>query len=357
MTHIFPDLQNKTSSSILNEIYEQPEVISRIIENRITKDNNISYNELNIDNSFLLKLQKVYITGSGSSHHASMVGKLYLEKFAKVLTEVKYSSEFLNNSSILNEKTMIIAISQSGENLDLLEYINRNNSKFMGILSFSNNMQSALSKKSLSSLNLFLGKSLGYASTKAYTSQLINLLIFSLYLGKLKWILSDKEVIEIIDEIKKIPYLIQDILKRSHEIKDIAKIMCDKKDFILLGRSFEYPTALEGSTKIKEISNIHASGYAGGEFKHGPIAIVSNNIPLVCICPRNEVYIKMLSNIEEVRARNGIIISIHSKSDTNICSISNYSFHIPDSSEWINPILSIVPLQLLSYYLNHFKNK
>jgi glutamine---fructose-6-phosphate transaminase (isomerizing) len=286
-----------------------------------------------------------------------MVGKLYLEKFAKVLTEVKYSSEFHNNSSILNEKTMIIAISQSGENFDFLEYINRNNSKFMGIISFSNNMQSELSKKSLSSLNLFSGESLGYASTKAYTSQLFNLLIFSIYLGKLKWIISDKEVIEIIDEIKKIPYLIQDILKRSHEIKDIAKILCVKKDFILLGRSFEYTTALEGATKIKEISNIHASGYAGGEFKHGPIAIVSNNIPLICICPRNEVYIKMLSNIEEVRARNGIIISIHSKSDTNICSISNHSFHIPDSSEWINPILSIVPLQLFAYYLKYFNDE
>lgn len=336
---------------MLKEIFEQPSVVSKILENRISQEGKILFPDLTLNNDFQAKLFRVVFTSAGTSLHAAMIGKLYIERFAKIMTEVEFSSEFRYRNPILEGDTLVVAISQSGETADTLASIHSAKAKFLKVLSFVNQMNSSIARESTSSLNLFAGPEIGVASTKAYIAELVNLLLYSLYLGKLKWILSDEKITEILSEIKKLPSQIESILSRASEIRDIAIQMREKRDFIFLGRSFEHPTALEGALKLKEISYAHASGYAGGEFKHGPIALVSREVPVICICPKNEVYIKMLSNLEEVRARNGIIFSIYTEGDTQVPKLSNYSFSIPECSEYIVPILSVVPLQLLAYYV------
>ena len=336
---------------MLKEIFEQTQVVQKIIDNRISPDGSIQFPELTLSNDFQAKLFRVVFTSAGTSLHAAMIGKLYIERFAKIMTEVEFSSEFRYRNPILEGDTLVVAISQSGETADTLASIHSAKAKFLKVLSFVNNMNSSISRESTSAINLFAGTEIGVASTKAYVAELVNLLLYSLYLGKLKWIVSDAEIAEILEEVKKLPAQIESILARASEIRAIAVEMRDKRDFIFLGRSFEHPTALEGALKLKEISYAHASGYAGGEFKHGPIALVSGEVPVICICPKNEVYIKMVSNLEEVRARNGIIFSIYTEGDTHIPSLSNFSFSIPECSEYIVPILSVIPLQLLAYYV------
>ena len=336
---------------MLKEIFEQTGVVQKIIDNRIDHDGKITFPELTLSKDFQAKLFRVVFTSAGTSLHAAMIGKLYIERFAKIMTEVEFSSEFRYRNPILEGDTLVVAISQSGETADTLASIHSAKAKFLKVLSFVNQMNSSIARESTSCVNLHAGTEIGVASTKAYVAELVNLLLYSLYLGKLKWILNDNEISVILEEIKKLPSQIESILKRANEIRQIALEMREKRDFIFLGRSFEHPTALEGALKLKEISYAHASGYAGGEFKHGPIALVSREVPVICICPKNEVYLKMLSNLEEVRARNGIIFSIHTEGDTHVPSLSNYSFALPECSEYIVPILSVIPLQLLAYYV------
>ena len=336
---------------MLKEIFEQPSVVQKILANRITTEGKIHFPELALSNDFQAKLFRVVFTSAGTSLHAAMIGKLYIERFAKIMTEVEFSSEFRYRNPILEGDTLVVAISQSGETADTLASIHSAKAKFLKVLSFVNHPNSSIGRESTGIVNLFAGTEIGVASTKAYVAELVNLLLYSLYLGKLKWIVSDEEISLILEEIKKLPAQIESILSRAEEIRQIALEMREKRDFIFLGRSFEHPTALEGALKLKEISYAHASGYAGGEFKHGPIALVSKEVPVICICPKNEVYIKMVSNLEEVRARNGIIFSIFTEGDTHVPSLSNYSFSIPECSEYIVPILSVIPLQLLAYYV------
>ena len=336
---------------MLKEIFEQPSVVQKIIDNRITAEGKIHFPELALSNDFQAKLFRVVFTSAGTSLHAAMIGKLYIERFAKIMTEVEFSSEFRYRNPILEGDTLVVAISQSGETADTLASIHSAKAKFLKVLSFVNHLNSSIGRESTGIVNLFAGTEIGVASTKAYVAELVNLLLYSLYLGKLKWIVSDEEIGLILEEIKKLPSQIESILSKAEDIRKIAVEMREKRDFIFLGRSFEHPTALEGALKLKEISYAHASGYAGGEFKHGPIALVSKEVPVICICPKNEVYIKMVSNLEEVRARNGIIFSIYTEGDTHVPSLSNYSFSIPECSEYIVPILSVIPLQLLAYYV------
>ncbi|MCB1144228.1 MAG: glutamine--fructose-6-phosphate transaminase (isomerizing) [Leptospiraceae bacterium] len=336
---------------MLKEIFEQPTVVRNILDKRIGANNLINFSELTMSKDFQAKLFRIVFTSAGTSLHAAMIGKLYIEKFAKIMTEVEFSSEFRYRNPILEGDTLVIAISQSGETADTLASIHSAKAKFLKVLSFVNQINSSISRESTAAANLFAGTEIGVASTKAYVAELVSLLLYSLHLAKLKWILTDEEISVILEEVKKLPKQIEQILEKADSIKEIAYTMRDKRDFIFLGRSYEHPTALEGALKLKEISYAHASGYAGGEFKHGPIALVSKDVPVICITPKSEVYTKMVSNLEEVRARNGIIFSIHTEGDESVPALSNYSFAIPDCSEYITPILSVIPLQLFAYYV------
>jgi glucosamine--fructose-6-phosphate aminotransferase (isomerizing) len=336
---------------MLKEIHEQPQVISNIIQERITPEGEIVFPELKISKDFHARLSRIVFTSAGTSLHAGMIGRLYIEKFAKIMTEVEFSSEFRYRNPILGGDTLVVSISQSGETADTLASILSAKAKFLTVVSFVNNINSSIARESSGIIPLMAGPEIGVASTKAYVAELVNLLLYSLYLSKLKWILNDTQIQSILEEIKKLPEQIQKILDQSQKIKEIALAMRDKRDFIFLGRSYEHPTALEGALKLKEISYAHASGYAGGEFKHGPIALVSKEMPVICLCPKNDVYTKMVSNLEEVKARSGQIFSIHTEGDEDVQRLSSYSFAIPECSEYIAPILTVVPLQLFAYYV------
>jgi glucosamine--fructose-6-phosphate aminotransferase (isomerizing) len=280
-----------------------------------------------------------------------MVGKLYLEKYTKVATEVDISSEFRYRNPIAEGDTMVVAISQSGETADTIAGIHEAKSKFCRVLSFVNNDTSTIARESDAFISLLAGVEIGVASTKAYTAQLLNLLLYAIHLSSIKWLTTPEERQEILAHVREIPEKMERILSKADEIKRWAKALKDSKDFVFLGRFFNHPTALEGALKLKEISYVHASGYAGGEFKHGPIALISESVPTVCIAPQTEIYPKMVSNIEEVRARRGRIVSIHTEGDTKVPAMSEFSFGIPKTIDILTPLLTVIPLQLLAYYM------
>ncbi len=335
---------------MLKEIYEQPDIFRKIIETRTGDKGKVRFEEMKLSNDVLGRISRILITSAGTSWHAGLVGKLYLEQFARVATEVDISSEFRYRNPIAEGDTLVIAISQSGETADTLAGVHEAKARFCKVLSFVNRSESTIARESDSYIDLMAGPEIGVASTKAYTSELIHLLYFALYLSGIKWLTQKDQREEIFSEIRKLPAKMESILNRSEEIKKWAKIFKDSKDFIFLGRQYNHPTALEGALKLKEISYIHASGYAGGEFKHGPIALIDENVPVVCIAPKTSVYEKMVSNIQEVKARKGKILSIITEGDEQVKQISDYVFEIPYVPDYLTPILTIIPLQLLAYY-------
>ncbi len=338
---------------MLKEIFEQPNVFRNIIETRLSdKDKSkVLFPEKNTDNSFLGRLSRLVITSAGTSWHAALVGKMYLENLAKVATEVDLSSEFRYRNPIADGDTKVLALSQSGETADTIASIHEAKAKFLRVLSFVNNTNSTIARESDAFVSLMAGPEIGVASTKAYTAQLLQLLFYSIYLAGVRWVLNKEERIKLHDEIRTLPSKIEDILAKADIIKSWAKDFKDAQGFIFLGRSWNHPTALEGALKLKEISYIHASGYAGGEFKHGPIALVTDKIPVVCVTTKSETYEKMLSNIEEVRARKGQILALHTEGDIQVPALAQYSFPIPKCPPLLTPILNVIPLQLLAYYI------
>ncbi len=336
---------------MLKEIYEQPGIMRRIIQARIDESGKVKFPEMKMANDFLGKVSRIMITSAGTSWHAGLLGKIYLERFARIITEVDISSEFRYRNPLAEGDTLMIAISQSGETADTLAGIHEAKSKFMKVLSFVNRTQSTIARESDSFIDLMAGMEIGVASTKAYTAQVLNILFFALYLASIKWLISKEERLEIFEEIRKLPSKIEQILERAPEIQEWARKLKDKRDFIFLGRNYNHATALEGALKLKEISYVHASGYPGGEFKHGPIAFITEEVPVVAIAPQTEIYEKMVSNIEEVRARKGIIVSVCTEGDTKVPELSDYCFHIPPTHDFLTPILTVIPLQLLSYYM------
>ncbi|RME92773.1 MAG: isomerizing glutamine--fructose-6-phosphate transaminase, partial [Candidatus Hydrogenedentota bacterium] len=279
-----------------------------------------------------------------------MLGKLYLEQYSRVYTDADYSSEFRYRNPVANGDALVIGISQSGETGDTLAGLHEAKAKFLPVLSFLNNLHSTMARESDAIIDLMAGPEIGVASTKAYTAEVMSLFLFSLYMSAIKWILPREERQRILEEVKSIPEKMEKVLKNTEKVQEVAEFLKTHNDTIFLGRTFNYPSALEGALKLKEISYIHASGYAGGEFKHGPIALVSEDVPVVVIVPKGEIHRKMISNLEEVKARKGKIISIITEGDEEVKSLSDYWLEIPETSEALSPLLTAIPMQLLAYY-------
>lgn len=335
---------------MLKEIFEQPEIFRTIIEKRLGEKGKVKLEEMKLSNDVFNRISRILITSAGTSWHAGLIGKLYLENFARIVSEVDLSSEFRYRNPVAEGDTLVIAISQSGETADTLAGVLEAKARFCKVLSFVNRLESTIARESDSFIDLMAGPEIGVASTKAYTSELVHLLLFSLYLSGIKWLITKENREQIFNEIRKLPTMMESILAKSEQIKELAKIFKNNKDFIFLGRYFNHPTALEGALKLKEVAYVHASGYAGGEFKHGPIALIDENVPTICIAPKSSVYEKMLSNIQEVKARKGKIIAIITEGDQLIPKIADYCFEIPETEEFLSPILTILPLQLFAYY-------
>ncbi len=336
---------------MLKEIYEQASIFRKIIDRRIKENGELDFSEMGLSKEILSKVNRIVIQAAGTSLHSGMIGKHYLEQFTKIQTDTEMSSEFRYRNPVVEGDTLIIAISQSGETADTLASIHEAKAKFLKVLSMVNNVNSTIARESDAFIDTCAGMEIGVASTKAFTAQVLHLLLFAMYFSSIKWMMSDELRKELIDEIKQLPTKIDAILNRASEIEKWASDFVNTKDFVFLGRTYNHPIALEGALKLKEISYIHASGYAGGEFKHGPIALITKEVPVVCIANKSEIYPKMISNIQEIKARNGKIISIVTEGDVEAKSLSDYCFEVPVCHEFLSPILNVIPLQLLSYYV------
>ncbi len=337
---------------MLKEIFEQPMIMKRILDERMNDTSEmIHFKEKNENIEDLKRVTKFVIISAGTSWHAALTGRMYLEALGKVVTEVDMSSEFRYRNPLADGDTKVIAISQSGETADTLASVYEAKAKFLRVISFVNNTSSTIARESDSFIGMLAGPEIGVASTKAYTAQLVHLLLYSIHFARIRGSTPETMLQELCNEIRKLPMYLETILEQAKQIADWAPALKDSKDFVFLGRSWNYPSALEGALKLKETSYIHASGYAGGEFKHGPIALISENMPVVCLVNKSETYEKMLSNLEEVKARKAKIISIYTEGDELVPKISDFSFPIPPCSPFLTPILIALPLQLLSYYI------
>ncbi|MDH5717066.1 MAG: glutamine--fructose-6-phosphate transaminase (isomerizing) [Spirochaetia bacterium] len=335
---------------MLKEIYEQTSILQKIIDTRLDSDNRIIFEELTFDNEYLSRIGRVIIQACGTSLNAGLIGKLYLEILSKLTTDADFSSEFRYRNPVAGGDTLVIGISQSGETADTLAGLHEAKAKFLKVLSFVNNKNSSISRESDSIIDLMAGPEIGVASTKAYTAELVSLFLFSLYMSSIRWAMPKEEKFKLINELKTLPEKIEQILQKLEPIQEIANYLKNVSNTLYLGRTFNYATALEGALKLKEISYIHASGYAGGEFKHGPIALISEEVPSIVIVPEGEIRKKTISNLLEVKARKGKIISIITENDKEVKDISDFYVEIPKICEPLSPILTVIPLQLIAYY-------
>ncbi len=337
---------------MLKEIHEQPQAIRSTLMGRIAESKDeIVLPELKSLEGFLASMQKIIIISCGTAWHAALVGKYMLESNVRIPVEVDISSEFRYRDPILDKKTLVVAITQSGETADTLAGLREAKTRGAKILSICNVLGSSIPRASDAVIYTHAGPEIAVASTKAYTSQLAVLYLFTLYLGGLRKALSAPKIKELILELERIPQCLEKLLESKKIILECARRYYHSFGFLYLGRTLNFPTALEGALKIKEISYIHAEGYGAGEMKHGPIALINPRLPVVCIAPESRVYDKMLSNIQEIRARKGIVISVATVDDKRIPHHSNHVIYIPKVKELFSPLLTVVPLQLLAYYI------
>ncbi len=332
---------------MLKEIFEQPEAIENTIRGRI-KNNKIKLS-INLN---LNSINRIIITACGTSWHSALMGKYLIEKIAKTPVEVDYASEFRYRNPIIKSNDLVIVVSQSGETADTLAALMEAKSKGAKTLGIINVVGSTIARQVDSGIYIHAGPEIGVASTKAFTCQVTALILLALYLKQTKKESIDKKILE---ELIKIPKKIREILKKSDEIRKLAKIFKNSKNFLYLGRNLNFPVALEGALKLKEISYIHAEGYPAAEMKHGPIALIDKDMPVVFIAPQDDTYKKILSNMEEIKARKGNIIAIINKDDAKVSELAKYIIKIPKSIDYFSPILNTIPLQLLAYHIADLK--
>ncbi len=335
---------------MLKEIHEQPRVIANMLKRRVF-GSKIEFEELNIKKNYLNKVKKIIITGCGTAWHAALIGKYLLEKFTRIPVWVDISSEFRYRDPIIDKNTLVIAVTQSGETADTLASIRLARQKKAKVLSICNVIGSSIARDSDGVIYTHAGPEIGVASTKAYVSQIVIFFLFALYLGMLRKTLKKEDEEVYLKKLKKIPGFMEKILGSKNTIFRCAKKYSYANNFMYLGRNINFPNALEGALKLKEISYIHAEGFGAGEMKHGPIALVDKEFPVVCIAPNCSIYEKMISNIQEIKARRGVIISIATEGDSQIKKDSHYVIYIPRTDELISNILIALPLQLLAYYI------
>jgi glucosamine--fructose-6-phosphate aminotransferase (isomerizing) len=311
----------------------------------------LHFDELNLTRRQIKDLKKVQIIACGTSYHAAMIGKQVIEKWARIPVEVDLSSEYRYRDPLIEEGCLFVAITQSGETIDTLAAVREAKSKGARVMAITNVVGSTIARESDSVIYTHAGPEIGVCATKTFTAQIMIMYLMGLYFGKSRGHLNERLYKKIIEELHKIPDKIQDILDRAPELKKIADHIFKKTCFLFLGRIYGFPAALEGALKLKEISYIHAEGYPAGEMKHGPIALTDRNTVVVGIMPTDSVYDKILSNIQEVKARKATIFSLISSGDKNTAKYADYLFEVPETLEELYGILTIVPLQLLSYYI------
>lgn len=331
---------------MLKEIFEQPKTIERAFEGRILEDIP-KFGGLNISEENLKNINQIILLGCGTSWHACLVGAYLLEEIANIPAKAEYASEFRYKKPVLNKNDLIIALSQSGETADTIAALNAVESQNLKTIGIVNVVGSTISRMVDGGIYLHAGQEIGVASTKTFTSHLVILYLLSIYLARLRNTITKEKAKQMLDELKNLPDLIKQQLNQSKEIEKIAEKYFTKNNALYLGRHYNFPVALEGALKLKEISYIHAEGYPAAEMKHGPIALIDENMPVIVIAPEDRLYKKILSNIEEVKTRKGKIIAISTQEN----KLFDETIKIPKVSEPLMPIISVIPIQLLAYHI------
>ena len=336
---------------MLKEINEQPKAVRDTMSKRISKDGtSIILDELNWDKNFLDGINKIYIVACGTAYHAGLVGKFYIEKLARKLVEVDLASEYRYRQPIVDENTLVIVISQSGETSDTLAALKESRRLGAKTLAITNVVGSSIARQAENVIHTWAGPEIAVASTKAYTTQLILMFMLALYMAQINGTIPADRLKELICKLKKIPAQISETLSDVDPIKTFARQYGFNEDVFYIGRSLDYCVALEGALKLKEISYIHAEAYASGELKHGTLALIVEGVPVIALATQKSVYEKTLSNIKEVKARDAIVIGIAAEGDTELEKYLDHVIFVPDTDELLIPLLTVVPLQLLAYY-------
>jgi len=336
---------------MLKEIFEQPEAVRNSMRGRLNLEEGLArLGGLNLTPEEMREIRRVIILGCGTSWHAGMIGEYMIEEFARIPVEVEYASEFRYRNPILDEGTAVIVISQSGETADTLAAMREAQRKGAHTLGVVNVVGSTIARESNGGVYIHAGPEIGVASTKAFTCQVTVLALLTLALGRQRE-MSRETGIAIARELDQIPGKIESILDRSEAVRRIAEQYVHHNNFLYLGRGYNLPVALEGALKLKEISYIHAEGYPAAEMKHGPIALIDQNMPVVFICTRDSAYDKVVSNMQEVRARRGRIIAIATEGDLEVVDRADHVIYVPSTLPMLQPLLSVVPLQLLAYHV------
>ena len=335
---------------MLKEIHEQPKVLEVLLRAYL-KNQQIDLKGLRLNNRELRSIKKIIIVACGTAYHAGLVGKYMLEKLARLPVSIDVSSEFRYRDPILNKNTLIITISQSGETADTLAAVREARSKGAKVIAICNVVGSSLTRESDGVLYTHAGPEIGVASTKAYTAQIAVLSLLALHLSTVRKTITLKQRKALLEQLRRVPRLYEEILKNKGRVSRVAKKNSHHGCFLFLGRNINFPSALEGALKLKEISYIPAEGYAAGEMKHGPIALIDEYRAVVCIAPKSEIYEKMISNIQEIRARKGKIIVIATEGDMAIKDHANYVMYVPSIEHIWTPLLVALPLQLFAYYV------
>ena len=338
---------------MLKEIFEQPKSIHDTLRGRLLVEEGIIKMAGIWDHlERLNQAQKITIIACGTSWHAGLIGEYLIEEFARIPVEVEYASEFRYRNPIITDKDIVIAISQSGETADTMAAIKMAKEKGAFVYGICNVVDSSISRVTDAGSYTHAGPEIGVASTKAFTSQLTVLSLIALKLGKHNGHLSNQEFMKLITELDALPKKVEEVLESTHEnVKEIAKHFIGAQNFLYLGRGYNFPAALEGALKLKEISYIHAEGYPAAEMKHGPIALIDENMPIVIIAPKQGHYDKIVSNVQEIKARKGRVVALVNKGDTQVASVADFVIEFPETSECFSPIIASIPLQLLAYYI------
>ncbi len=336
---------------MLKEIFEQPTTVMNTMRGRMLQEEGTAkLGGLNLTDEQLLKIDNIIITACGTSWHSALIGEQLLEEFARIPVEVEYASEFRYKNPIVTDRTLCIVISQSGETADTLAALREAKSRGAKTLGLVNVVGSTIAREADGGIYLHAGPEIGVASTKAFTSQVIALTLLALKIGRLRTmsILQGRQVIAALSAL---PDQIAEILSRAADVEAVAEEFKRAQNFLYLGRGYNFPSALEGALKLKEISYIHAEGYPAAEMKHGPIALIDEMMPVVFIAPHDAVFDKVVSNVQEVKARKGTVVAVTTRNEESLEGLLDYEFRIPETLDMLTPVLASVPLQLLAYYI------
>jgi glutamine---fructose-6-phosphate transaminase (isomerizing) len=337
---------------MLKEIFEQPHTIMQAMRGRvIEQDGTVKFGGLNLEDDELAAFNRIIISACGTSWHSGLIGEYMLEEICRIPVDVEYASEFRYRSPIVDERTLMLVISQSGETADTLAAMREAKERGAKVLGIVNVVGSTIAREAHGGIYLHAGPEIGVASTKAFTSQVVALTLFTVRMARLRGRLTAEQGREILHALMELPDKVEQVLELNDAIRELARIYKSVSNFLYLGRGYNFPTALEGALKLKEISYIHAEGLPAAEMKHGPIALIDENMPVVVIAPHDAVYQKVLSNIQEVKARGGRVIAVATHGNTELAGMVDHMIPVPDTIDMLTPILTTIPLQLLAYHV------